>query len=179
MNPFRTYEELRSESLSGRELETALLVRAACGLKKCVELWPERHSKESQEKLDEALRFNQKLWTLLQVELGNPQCAGNHPDARGTDVVGGCGFERVLVRVERIAVAPFGVEQIAKLQLDFRRLGRRSGVGTKNQTGSGHGGCRHRYDSDHHQREPACRSHCTLVTARGAASASSKVNDAQ
>ena len=73
MNPFRTYEELRSESLSGRELETALLVRAACGLKKCVELWPERHSKESQQKLDEALRFNQKLWTLLQVELGNPE----------------------------------------------------------------------------------------------------------
>jgi flagellar protein FlaF len=73
MNPFRTYEEFPSESLSGRELEAALLVRAACGLKKCVELWPERHSKESQQKLDEALRFNQKLWTLLQVELSNPE----------------------------------------------------------------------------------------------------------
>ena len=73
INPSRTYEELRSDSLSGRELESTLLVRAACELKRCAQLWPERHSKEFQQKLDEALRFNQKLWTLLQVELSNAE----------------------------------------------------------------------------------------------------------
>ena len=78
-NPTQVYEELRGDSLSGRELEASLLVRAAAELNKCAQLWPERDSKHFQEKLDEALRFNQKLWTLLQMELSNPEHPAPEP----------------------------------------------------------------------------------------------------
>ena len=73
LNPSQIYEDFRTDALDGRELEAALLVRAARKLNRCVQLWPDRDSKEVREKLDEALAFNQKLWTFLQVELSNPE----------------------------------------------------------------------------------------------------------
>lgn len=55
-----------------RELEAALLVRASLMLKECQNEWGgEGH----ESRLDEALKFNQRLWTVFQSELisdGNP-----------------------------------------------------------------------------------------------------------
>lgn len=49
-----------------RELEAALLIRAALMLKECQDEW----GRDGQEaRLDEALKFNQRLWTVFQSEL--------------------------------------------------------------------------------------------------------------
>ncbi len=51
-----------------RELEAALLIRAAILLKECQDEW----GRDGQEvRLDEALKFNQRLWTVFQSELAN------------------------------------------------------------------------------------------------------------
>ena len=55
-----------------RELEAALLVRAALMLKECQDEWGHDGHET---RLDEALKFNQRLWTVFQTELaseGNP-----------------------------------------------------------------------------------------------------------
>jgi len=53
-----------------RDLEASLLVRAALMLKDCQERW----SGEGHEtRLDDALRFNQRLWTLFQAELASEE----------------------------------------------------------------------------------------------------------
>jgi flagellar protein FlaF len=55
-----------------RELEAALLVRAALLLKECQDGWgADGHDT----RLDDALKFNQRLWTVFQVEL----MADNNP----------------------------------------------------------------------------------------------------
>lgn len=54
------------EKSDARELEAALLVRAALALKACQEEWG---SEGHEARLDEALRFNQRLWTVFQSEL--------------------------------------------------------------------------------------------------------------
>lgn len=51
-----------------RELEAALLVRAALKLKACQDEWG-RDGHEA--RLDEALKFNQRLWTVFQSELSS------------------------------------------------------------------------------------------------------------
>lgn len=51
-----------------RELEAALLVRAALKLKACQDEWG-REGHEA--RLDEALKFNQRLWTVFQSELSS------------------------------------------------------------------------------------------------------------
>jgi len=66
------YEEVQRESLEGRELEASVLFRAAQKLNQCARDWENGNTKEFHEKLTEALRFNQKVWSFLQVELGNP-----------------------------------------------------------------------------------------------------------
>lgn len=51
-----------------REIEAALLVRAAVMMMVCREEWGrEDHAS----RLDEALRFNQRLWTVFQGELSS------------------------------------------------------------------------------------------------------------
>lgn len=62
------------ETLDGkdeaRELEAALLVKAAMALKECQDEW----GKDGHEaRLDEALKFNQRLWTVFQSELSSEE----------------------------------------------------------------------------------------------------------
>ncbi len=53
-------------TVEARELEAALLVRASLMLKECQNEWgSEGHAS----RLDEALKFNQRLWTVFQSEL--------------------------------------------------------------------------------------------------------------
>lgn len=58
--------EKLDNSEEARELEAALLVRAAMLLKECEDEWGQDGHEV---RLDEALKFNQRLWTVFQSEL--------------------------------------------------------------------------------------------------------------
>jgi flagellar protein FlaF len=66
------YDEVQSSSLEGRALEAQVLQRAARKLAWCAKHWSEAASPQFRERLAEALDFNQRLWTLFQVELLSP-----------------------------------------------------------------------------------------------------------
>jgi flagellar biosynthesis activator protein FlaF len=53
----------------GRELEASILTKAAHLLTQCKNNWED---KDIQSRLDEALSFNQKIWTIFQSDLSNP-----------------------------------------------------------------------------------------------------------
>lgn len=60
------YKSVQLDTQDGRALESSLLSKAAVLLKLCQEHWgTEGHA----ERLDDALRFNQRLWTFFQTEL--------------------------------------------------------------------------------------------------------------
>jgi flagellar protein FlaF len=55
--------------MSGREVEAAVLIKAALKLKDCQENW---EAEDRSTKLDHALKFNQRIWTIFQAELVRP-----------------------------------------------------------------------------------------------------------
>jgi flagellar protein FlaF len=67
--PMNTYKKAQMDTLTGRELEAAVLTKAAILLKDCRDNWnvPDRDSR-----LEEALRYNQLIWSLFQGELSMP-----------------------------------------------------------------------------------------------------------
>lgn len=62
----RAYESVSKATQSGRETEAAVLTKAALKLKKCQENWdaPDRDNR-----LEEALKYNQRIWSIFQSEL--------------------------------------------------------------------------------------------------------------
>jgi flagellar biosynthesis activator protein FlaF len=66
-SPLDAYQSVEKASLTGRELEAFVLSRAAARLSEVRQHWdaPDRDGL-----LDDALRYNQRLWTLFQAELG-------------------------------------------------------------------------------------------------------------
>jgi flagellar protein FlaF len=52
--------------MSGREIEATVLTKAALKLKECQNNWD---AENRDQKLDEALKFNQRIWSILQAEL--------------------------------------------------------------------------------------------------------------
>jgi flagellar protein FlaF len=66
----KTYESVVKSTLSGREIEAEVLTKASLKLKECQKHWdaPDRSAK-----LDQALRHNQRVWSILQAELGKPE----------------------------------------------------------------------------------------------------------
>lgn len=66
------YRVVQKTTLTGRELEASVLIKAAHKLKYCRDNWD---SQDREERLDEALKYNQKLWSFFQAELSNP----DHP----------------------------------------------------------------------------------------------------
>ena len=66
------YQSVERNTLSGRELEASVLTRAALLLADVQQHWNEPNRDE---RLDHALRHNQRLWTLFQAELSAP----DHP----------------------------------------------------------------------------------------------------
>lgn len=60
------YKQVDKSTISGRETEARVLTEAALKLKKCQESWG---SPDLEIKLDQALRYNQKIWSLFQGEL--------------------------------------------------------------------------------------------------------------
>jgi len=67
----RTYETGTRAAPSGRELEAAALFKAARQLEACRREWDKPHLAR---RLDEALRYNQRLWTFFQCEIARDDC---------------------------------------------------------------------------------------------------------
>jgi flagellar biosynthesis activator protein FlaF len=65
-----TYRTMQKATLSGRALEAEILTKAAQKLKYCQDHWDVA---DRDEMLDEALKYNQKIWTLFQSELAKPE----------------------------------------------------------------------------------------------------------
>jgi flagellar biosynthesis activator protein FlaF len=71
-NPFNIYQHVQKEGMSQRELEASVLTKAGLMLKNCQENWnaPDRSSR-----LEEAVKYNQKVWSFFQSELTMPDNA--------------------------------------------------------------------------------------------------------
>ncbi len=65
-NPVETYNAVNKATMSGRETEAEVLSRAALKLKECQSNW---HADDREKKLDAALQFNQRIWSIFQDEL--------------------------------------------------------------------------------------------------------------
>lgn len=65
-NSLEAYEKVNTMTMPGREIEAAVLTKAARKLKICQEYWdkPDRD-----EMLNEALKYNQRIWSIFQSEL--------------------------------------------------------------------------------------------------------------
>ena len=61
---------MQKEVLSGRELEASVLSRAGIMLKHVQENWD---APDRDQKLQEAIKFNQKVWSFFQAELSDPE----------------------------------------------------------------------------------------------------------
>ena len=62
----KAYESVSNATRSGREIEAAVLTKAALKLKACQDDWdaPDRDNR-----LDEALKYTQRIWSIFQSEL--------------------------------------------------------------------------------------------------------------
>jgi flagellar protein FlaF len=65
-NAVNAYQKVVKATNSGRETEARVLSEAALRLKRCQESW---ESPGLEGRLDEALKYNQKIWSLFQGEL--------------------------------------------------------------------------------------------------------------
>ena len=63
------YSSVEKITASGRQLEASALFRAARALQLAQEQWGQPGAEQ---KLDEALKLNQRLWTFFQSELSAP-----------------------------------------------------------------------------------------------------------
>lgn len=65
-NPIGAYEAVAKKTMSGREIEASVLSQAARKLRECQDNWD---IAVHEEKLNEALKFNQRIWSVFQYEL--------------------------------------------------------------------------------------------------------------
>ncbi|CAH2032609.1 flagellar biosynthesis regulator FlaF [Trichlorobacter ammonificans] len=81
-NPLDVYKSHQTQELSGRELEASVLTKAGLLLKAVQDNWqmPGRS-----EKLLEAIRYNQKVWSFFQAELSDP--ANQLPEKLRQDIL--------------------------------------------------------------------------------------------
>ena len=66
LNPMDAYKKVEQETISGSEVEAAVLIKAANKLEECQKNWD---TGEWESKLDESLKFNQLIWSIFQSEL--------------------------------------------------------------------------------------------------------------
>lgn len=69
-NSVNAYTSIQKENLSGRELEASVLARAGLMLKSVKDNWG---GSDHEQKLLEAVKFNQKVWSFFQAELSDPE----------------------------------------------------------------------------------------------------------
>jgi flagellar protein FlaF len=63
----KAYDTVNKSTMSGRDVEAEILTKAALRLKECQDNWA---AAERSVNLDAALKFNQRVWTIFQAELG-------------------------------------------------------------------------------------------------------------
>lgn len=66
------YRNVQKTTMSDREIEASVLTKAAGKLQYCQDNW---NAADRREKLDEALKFNQLMWSIFQGELSK----ADHP----------------------------------------------------------------------------------------------------
>jgi flagellar protein FlaF len=66
MNQLHAYNTINKATMSGREIEAAVLTKAALKLKDCQKYWD---AEDREERLNEALQYNQRIWSIFQGEL--------------------------------------------------------------------------------------------------------------
>jgi flagellar protein FlaF len=64
INAYKSVE--RTTTVSGRDTEARVLTEAASKLKLCQKKWNDKNRKN---RLHEALKYNQRIWTIFQTEL--------------------------------------------------------------------------------------------------------------
>ena len=69
-NPLEAYKTVDKTTMSGRETEARVLTQAAIKLKDCQDNWS---AKDRDEKLDEALKYTQRIWSIFQGELSRKE----------------------------------------------------------------------------------------------------------
>ena len=69
-NALNTYTSMQKDNLSGRELEASVLTRAGLMLKQVQDNW---NAPDRDQKLGDAIKFNQKVWSFFQAELTDPE----------------------------------------------------------------------------------------------------------
>ena len=62
----KAYESVSNATQSGREIEAAVLTKAAMKLKACQDDW---NAPDRDNRLEEALKYNQRIWSIFQSEL--------------------------------------------------------------------------------------------------------------
>jgi flagellar biosynthesis activator protein FlaF len=67
---FKAYDSVDKSTMSGRDVEAAVLTKAAQKLKECQDNWSENAQGG---KLESALKYNQRVWTIFQAELEKPE----------------------------------------------------------------------------------------------------------
>jgi len=70
MNQQQTYDTINNMTMPGREIEAAVLTKAALSLKDCQNNWD---ADDREEKLNKALKFNQRVWSIFQGELAKDE----------------------------------------------------------------------------------------------------------
>ena len=62
----KAYDSVNKSTMSGRDVEAGVLTKAALKLKACQDNWIENGQGA---KLEAALKYNQRVWTIFQAEL--------------------------------------------------------------------------------------------------------------
>ena len=65
-SPLQAYETVNKTTMSGREVEASVLTKAAYKLRECQKNWD---SDDREQKLNDALKYNQLIWNIFQGEL--------------------------------------------------------------------------------------------------------------
>ena len=65
-NALHAYKTVEKATVSGRETEARVLTEGALKLRNCQKQWSDTGRREL---LDEALKYNQRIWTIFQTEL--------------------------------------------------------------------------------------------------------------
>jgi len=65
-SPLQAYQTIDNSTMHGRDIEARVLTDAARKMKQCQQDWD---SENRSANLDTALRYNQKVWSVFQVEL--------------------------------------------------------------------------------------------------------------
>jgi len=68
-NPLDAYKSVEKSTLSGRDLEASVLMKAALKLQEVQSSWA---APDRDERLDEALKYNQRVWSFFQAEISMP-----------------------------------------------------------------------------------------------------------